>query len=210
MPVSHPALKQVSPHSEVLNLVSNNLPRSEIKSQEIQNLIDAMLDMARGIQGGKKRRTMVGLAAPQVGHNKRIIIVDVAATGLGDETSDFRVYINPTIVKKSDRKIDGREGCFSTGNVCGIVARHQSIMLQALNRHGAKVTEDYQDFVARIIQHEIDHLDGVRFPDHVTDDTKLHWVEPDQFGNYRINWRNWPHLCSQEKWQSIKAGIAND
>lgn len=195
----------VSPSSQILNEVAEPISPKIIRSPEIQALIDAMLSIAQGEQGDAKRKTMVGLAAPQVGISKRIIIVDTTSTGMG-ETPHLQVYINPVITKRSKQTEPGREGCYSTGNVCGIVERATEITIEAHDRNGQPVSETWSGFTARIFQHEVDHLDGIRFPDRIHDDTKLHWVEADQFDEYRIHWSIWGVTCPRERWDAIKAG----
>lgn len=197
-------LKLVSPNIEVLNQVSEEISPDVIGKKPTQELIDAMLKVANGEQGDKKRRTMVGLSAPQVGISKRVIVVDTASTGMG-ETPVLRAYVNPVIISKSEQTEQGREGCFSTGNVCGNVDRSSEVTIEAYDRKGNQVTETWTGFTARIFQHEIDHLDGVRFPDRIADDAKLHWVEPDKFGEYRTEWANWDILCPRSTWDSIKS-----
>jgi peptide deformylase len=199
-----PHLELISPRSNVLNERADVIPQEQITSPETQWLIVEMLAVANGTQGDTKKRTMVGLAAPQVGVGKRIIVVDVAGTGMGEEP-DLRVYVNPIIIKRSPKTEIGREGCFSTGNVCGIVDRASEITVEAFDRNGTAVKEDYEGFTARILQHERDHLDGIRFPDLISDNSRLHWVEPEQFGDYREHWRDWAAHCSRETWQEIKA-----
>ena len=192
------------PSSEVLNRVAEAIEIKEISSQEIQQLIDNMLGVANGEQGDTNRRTMVGLAAPQLGVSKRIVIIDTASTGMG-EAPELRAYINPVITSKSKHLEQGREGCFSTGNVCGNVDRSSEVVVSGYNRQGQLVSEVWAGFTARIFQHEIDHLDGIRFPDRITDDSKLHWVEPDKFGEYRTKWAEWQELCPREQWERIKS-----
>lgn len=141
---------------------------------------------------------MVGLAAPQIGISKRIILVDVKADGKG-KVGDLRVYINPEIIWKSKREGEWYEGCFSIKNICGIVSRPTSIKIQAFvlqpGRLQAKfIQEKHKGYVARIFQHEIDHLNGVLFIDHIKEPDKLHRVEDHEFPLYRNKqaWRNWP------------------
>lgn len=195
----------IAPKSASLNKVSAAVPLDEISSNETQLLITAMLAIATGIQDDKKVRTMVGLAAPQVGTNKRIIVVDVTSTGMG-ETPELRVYVNPFITERSPETEAGREGCFSTGNICGIVQRASQITIRAYNREGEPVQEQHKGFTARIFQHEVDHLDGVRFPDSIEDDNKLHWVEPERFGDYREHWQTWQAHCDRSVWEAMKSG----
>jgi len=198
-------LKLVSPNTEVLNQVSEEILPEAVSQKVTQELIEAMLKVANGEQGDKKRRTMVGLSAPQVGISKRVIVVDTASTGMG-EAPVLKAYVNPIIVTNSEQTEAGREGCFSTGNVCGNVDRSSEVTIEAYDRQGNQVTETWMGFTARIFQHEIDHLDGIRFPDRIADDAKLHWVEPDKFGEYRTEWANWDVLCPRSTWDGIKSG----
>jgi len=163
-----------------------------------------MLAIANGIQGDKNKRTVVGLAAPQVGISKRIIVVDITSVGMG-EKPDLQVYINPVITNRSTETEIGREGCFSTGNVCGIVDRSSEVTVEGFDRNGVPLKEVYRGFTARVFQHETDHLDGIRFPDRITDDADLHWVEPDQFGDYREQWRQWGVHCTRDAWETVKS-----
>lgn len=123
-------LEPVLPENNILNQVAKAIPVEAIKGKETQFLVDEMLRIANGTQGDKKRRTMVGLAAPQVGVSKRVIIVDIASTGMG-EVPDLRAYINPVVSKQSKQTEPGREGCFSTGNVCGNVERSSEVTVEA-------------------------------------------------------------------------------
>ncbi|MGH9856743.1 MAG: peptide deformylase, partial [Acidobacteriota bacterium] len=118
----------------------------------------------------------------------------------GGEQPDLKEFINPEIIESSDELEEGREGCFSTSRVCGIVERAKKVRVRAYNRQGELFEHEFEGFPARVAQHEIDHLDGIRFPDRITDDRNLHWVEENEFGDYRENWRNWAVNCSREKW----------
>jgi len=197
--------QQVPPSSEVLSLVAQEVPLHEILSKETQGLVDKLFRVANGRQGDAKFPTLVGLAAPQIGISKRVVIIGMNAVGNGEQP-ELKEFINPEIIEKSDELEDGREGCFSTGRVCGIVERAQRIKVRAYNRNGERFEHDFEGFPARIAQHEVDHLNGIRFPDRITDDKNLHWVEESEFGDYRENWRNWSLNCPREKWEAIKSG----
>ena len=185
------------------------IPPEEINSKEVQDTIEQMLDIAYG-KRDRTKAILVGLAAPQVGISKRIIIVDVLADGKGT-TGDARVYINPEIIFSSQEKEEWYEGCWSTDKVTGIVSRPKTIKIKAYTQDGEMVEEEYHGYTARIFQHEIDHLNGKEFVTHITNPNNLHWVEADQWVTYRNNeaWRNWPNKCSWERWKKIK-GISKE
>lgn len=181
-----------------LRKTAKEIPQSKISSKEILALIKHMLKIAYGKQKDKKKPVMVGLAAPQIGILKRIILVDIKADGKG-KVGDLRIYINPEVIWKSKQKEEWYEGCYSTGKICGIVKRSKSIKVKAFTitprRWKAKVMEEkYTGYVARIFQHEIDHLNGVLFIDHIKNQNHLHKVEPEEFPLYRNKkmWKNWP------------------
>jgi peptide deformylase len=165
-----------------------------------------MFKVAYGRQGDAKYPTLVGLAAPQIGISQRIVIIGMDAVGAGEQP-ELKAFINPEVIETSEEKEDGREGCFSTDRVCGIVERAKKVKLKAYDRDGHQVIHTFEGFPARIVQHEVDHLDGIRFPDRIRDDAKLHWVKEEEFGEYRVHWLDWDVLCPREKWEDIKAGL---
>ena len=112
----------------------------------------------------------VGLAAPQIGESLRMVIV--APQGVAryvhldlSGSSDTVVMINPVMVKKSSRKAKDWEGCLSIPGLYGLVRRFESLTVQFLAMDGQSVTREFSGFMARIVQHEMDHLDGVLFLD---------------------------------------------
>ena len=107
----------------------------------------------------------VGLAATQIGISLRIFIIRP------EETDQITVYINPRFISKGKTMLNGipgegnrLEGCLSIPNIWGIIKRHKSITLKYLDETGQKREEKFQDFPAIIVQHEMDHLDGILFP----------------------------------------------
>lgn len=199
---------QVKPGDPILNAIAREVSPADINSQYIQKLIDFMLELAAGKGHSKKdSRQMVGLAAPQVGAGVRVITIDFTADGSNKQQS-LEVFINPVITQKSDKAIVGREGCWSCDNVCGIVERAESLAIAAQDRNGKPIKRKFDGFIARIAQHEVDHLDGIRFPDRIPTDKpeNLHWVKTEEFEKYRNEWMNWPVLCPRERWEAIKNG----
>src|SRR3989338_4005272 len=197
--------KFAKPDDPILIKIAEPIDISTISSAQTQKAVEEMLSVAYGEQVERMKPLLVGLAAPQIGISMRIILVDVAARGRG-EVGDLRVYINPEIIYKSEEESDWYDGCFSTGRVCGVVSRPTKIKIKALTREGQLVEEKHEGYTARIFQHEIDHLNGIEFVAHISDDNKLHWVEEDEFPKYRNNegWRKWPKRCLREKWEQIK------
>lgn len=195
----------LAPTDPKLNEDSPAICPCKIKSVETQKNIDQMFEIAF------EKSRLVGLAAPQIGIEQRIILVDTAATGVFTEDSEppppqIQVFINPEILWKSDELITWREGCFSTGNIHGLVPRAKKVLIRAYDREGNVFTAEFEGYVARIFQHEIDHLDGVRFPERIMNDNDLHWVEPAEVPAYRIHWAEWKKRCPREKWIEMVHG----
>lgn len=195
----------VAPNDPVLLKIAAEIALSEIHSVEIKGAIERILDSSLGRQRDKNKPMAVGLAAPQIGISKRIIAVDLLANGKGS-VGDLQVFINPKIVWQSEELEEWYEGCWSTDRVCGIVSRPKEIKVEAFTVDGEKIISDYSGYTARIFQHEIDHLNGKEFVTHISDDNNLHWVEEDEFQNYRNGeaWRYWQKKCPREKWNKIK------
>ena len=201
-------LALVTPTDPILSRIANEVRPEEINAPLIQNVADRMLELSAG-KGHSKHdsRQMVGLAAPQLGVSKRIITIDLTADG-SNKKQHLQVIINPRITRRSEETVPGREGCWSCGNICGNVERATHVTLIGLDRKGKPVSFELTDFVARIAQHETDHLQGIRFPDRIPLDKpdRLHWVEHAEFDAYRSQWMHWPHLCPRERWEAMKAG----
>ena len=129
----------------------------------VQQLIDDLIATMRAAPG-------VGLAAPQVAAGQRIAVIEYGETP-EDAPEDFEpekklyVIVNPEIVARSEEMVDGAEGCLSLPGYAGNVMRHQAVTVKALNRKGKPIKIKARDWLARIFQHEIDHLDGVLFID---------------------------------------------
>jgi peptide deformylase len=135
---------------------------------DLQTLIDDMIDTMREAPG-------VGLAAPQVGISDRLIVVEYAEPPEvveGEEPKEVKpklyVMANPEIVKTSDEKVLGIEGCLSIPGLVGEVERFAMVQVKGLNRRGQPMKVKAEGWLARIFQHEIDHVNGVVFPDRAT------------------------------------------
>lgn len=153
---------------------------------------------------------LVGLAAPQIGIFERVILVDMNAAksrANGDVPQKFQVFVNPQVIWKSRETEVDREGCFSTGSLAGMVPRHTSIKVCAYTVDGEVVVQEYEGYLARVFQHEIDHLDGIRFPDRLEKGNALHIVTDEMLPAYREQWMDWNITCDLSEWESVKNGI---
>ncbi len=195
------------PGDPSLTMIAQEVPLIEIESTEIQSIIDRMFHIAQGERTDPNQRVMVGLAAPQIGISKRIILVDIGFDNEKKELGELTAFINPEILWASPEIVEGHEGCFSVDpRILGIVPRAQMIKIRAFDRHGNQIVAEYSGFIARIFQHETDHLNGIRFPDRVGPMGKLHWVENDRHEDYRKKWEHWDCPCPWDLWISMKEG----
>lgn len=112
----------------------------------------------------------VGLAAPQVGVNKRLIVYDTNAANPDDDgsTHEFKALINPEIIEASGSIISEKEACLSVVDYSADVKRYEKVVVTALDIDGNSLKFDAQGILAVIMQHEIDHLDGILFIDRIS------------------------------------------
>lgn len=123
-----------------------------------QQLVDDMLDTLDEAQG-------VGLAAPQVAESQRVIIVrlpddEESRKEYGKDAGVLHVLANPEIIKASKEMVEGVEACLSIPGFYGAVDRHESVVVSGLDRKGKPTRVKAKGWLARVFQHEIDHLDG--------------------------------------------------
>jgi len=140
--------------SAYLRKESAPVKKKYIKMTECQDFIDNMVETMYEKDG-------IGLAAPQVAKNLRIIVVADGKKPL--------VFINPTLYRKSWGKVKVEEGCLSVPGVWGMVERHRAVSVMALDRDGKKIRMRAKGMLAIVLQHEIDHLNGVLFIDKAED-----------------------------------------
>lgn len=125
---------------------------------ELQAIIDDMVETMREAPG-------VGLAAPQVNVSARIIVVEFGDEEDEDVPAKLYVVVNPEITRQSKEVITGVEACLSIPEVAGDVERHVAVTVKGQNRRGQPLKLKAKGWLARIFQHEIDHLNGVLFVD---------------------------------------------
>jgi peptide deformylase len=142
----------------VLRTQAAAVDRATLRSSRVQKLIDDMVETMAEYRG-------VGLAAPQVHEELRIFVAQLDADENDDEERPPLVAVNPEITAAGADTVEGWEGCLSIPDIRGLVPRARAITLRALNRRGDRIELPLQDFPARVVQHETDHLDGILFFD---------------------------------------------
>ena len=124
----------------------------------LQTLVDDMVETRRQAPG-------VGLAAPQVDESLRLIVVEFGDEENEETPTKLYVIVNPEITRPSQETLVGTEGCLSIPGLQGDVERFVAVTVKGLNRRGRPMTVKAKGWLARIFQHEIDHLDGILFTD---------------------------------------------
>jgi len=162
-------LQIVQAGDPVLRKVARTMSVDEIRSPATQRLIEEMRDTMRAAPG-------VGLAAPQIGESIQLAVIEDRVDYIKDIPSerlaehqrspvDFHVIINPKITILGDTTVDHFEGCLSVAGFAAIVRRGASVRVECLNERAELITITAQGWYARILQHEIDHLNGTLYID---------------------------------------------
>ena len=162
-------LEIVQTGDPVLRQVARMLTVEEIRSPEIQRLIVQMRDTMRAAPG-------VGLASPQIGESIQLAVIEDRIDYLQDVPAeqlaklqrspvDFHVIINPKLTPVGDETLDFYEGCLSVEGFAAVVARAANVRVECLNERAEPLTINAQGWYARILQHEIDHLNGTLYID---------------------------------------------
>ena len=126
--------------------------------KELKKLVDDMVETMREAPG-------VGLAAPQVGISEQVVVVEFGHEDDEEIPKQLYILVNPEIVKSSEEMVRGIEGCLSVPGVVGTVDRASIVTVQAQDQNGKKQKIRAVGWLARIFQHEIDHLNGILYTD---------------------------------------------
>jgi len=192
IPMDHPILWETA---EVLSL-------EEITSPEMQQLANQMIDYMKDRKNEGKE--IYGLSAPQIGISKRVIVIDM---NIGDDRktpfSKYEVFFNPVIQWKSNVTVLDQETCLSTGNIAAPVRRSIMVKFFGYDRNANLIFFTFHDLLARVAQHQVDHLEGIRFPELVEEGNGvLHWVEPQEINRYKVNWHIWEKEVTFDDWKN--------
>ena len=145
---------------DVLKQKAKRILKKDIINKK--ELIKEMTDLMRESKG-------LGIAAPQIGVSEKIVVIEI------EENPNYpnliklplTVMINPKVTPIGKEKIDGYEGCLSVPEIRGVVARYKKISVEYTDENGERYIKEFEDLQARVVQHEVDHLDGIVFIERV-------------------------------------------
>jgi peptide deformylase len=153
-------------------LLQKSIPVERFDGPELQELLRDMRDTMAHLNGA-------GLAAPQIGIGLRVVIFGVHANARYPDVEDVpdTVLINPVITPLGDEMEEGWEGCLSVPGMRGAVPRYKRLRYRGLDENGNAFERDVAAFHARVVQHEVDHLDGILYPMRMRDLSKFGFSE---------------------------------
>jgi len=153
-------------------LWQKSVPLTRFDSPELTELLQDMRDTMAHLNGA-------GLAAPQIGVGLRVVIFGVRGNPRYPDVEEVpdTVLINPTLTPLSDELEEGWEGCLSVPGMRGWVPRYTRLKYAGYDQHGKRFVREVSGFHARVVQHEVDHLDGVLYPMRIKDFTRFGFNE---------------------------------
>ena len=161
---------------DIPSIVTTPDPRLRQKSEKVhqiddetKRIIDEMIASSLAWEEEHEFELSAAMAAPQLGYNKRIIVVREDMSN--KDNANFVPFINPVVIKTEGKIIEDYEGCLSVPSVYGKVGRPYKARIKAVTENGEEVRLKATGFLARTLLHEIDHLDGILFIDHIKDQT---------------------------------------
>lgn len=161
---------------DIPSIVTTPDPRLRQKSEKVhqiddetRHIIDEMIASSLAWEEEHEFELSAAMAAPQLGYNKRIIVVREDMSN--KDNANFVPLINPVVIKTEGKIIEDYEGCLSVPSIYGKVGRPYKARIKAITENGEEVRLKATGFLARTILHEIDHLDGILFIDHIKDQT---------------------------------------
>lgn len=160
--------KIITTENPILRRKAKKVPKI---TPELRALADDMVETMRQAPG-------IGLAAPQVAQSVRLFVAEIEESQEHPGSGKLYIVFNPEYVYKSDEMVEGVEGCLSIPGWAGQVMRHHKVVIKGLDRHGKRIRVEAEGLLARVFQHEIDHLDGVLFTDRISDPKKIWEIQP--------------------------------
>ena len=167
--MGHPVLRQVA------------APVDRFGTRELLELVEDMQDTMRALNGA-------GLAAPQIGVSLRVVVFEVSRNPRYPQAEAVprTVLVNPELTPLGEETEEGWEGCLSVPGLRGLVPRYQRLRYRGYDPHGLPIDRTVEGFHARVVQHEVDHLDGILYPMRIKDLRNLGYEDvlfPDGVGS---------------------------
>ncbi len=176
--------------SDIITLPDKALRRSSRRvgliTSEIKKLVQDMQEATLSWEDSRAHEMGVALAAVQINKHLRVVIIRNNFEDKNDRT--FQVYVNPQVTKAYGELVDDFEGCLSIKNIYGRVPRYEKVKVKALDSNGKEVRLTAEGFLARVLQHEIDHTKGIVFIDHIKDKADAFFKLKDDGSLEPLNW----------------------
>ncbi|HET9886877.1 MAG TPA: peptide deformylase [bacterium] len=137
------------------------------RATAIEAIDEEVRQLARDLEDTLAKADGVGLAAPQIGVGRRILLAAPPPANEGDPPPPSRIYVNPEVVESFGPAAAAEEGCLSIPGIYEVVKRPPRVRIKAIDLEGREIDEILEGIPARILQHEIDHLNGVLFIDRI-------------------------------------------
>jgi len=162
-----------NPRDKIISLPNPHLrqrsKRVGVITHDIEQIVHDMISATLDWEDNRKHEVGVALAAPQIDTLLRIVVI---REDFEDKKNrNFTILINPEITKYEGEKVEDYEGCLSIKDIYGKVPRYSKVRVKALDIHGKEFRFTAEGFLARVVQHEIDHTNGTVFIDHIKDAT---------------------------------------
>lgn len=165
------------------DLVLVNDPRLRAQAAPVERFLPELARLAQDMLDTMHAHHGLGLAGPQIGVMRRIFVAHIPAPKSEEEeplhprAGETFVFVNPRLTRRAPDMVEGEEGCLSIPGWRGLVSRPAWVEVTAYTAGGEAFSLTADGLLARIIQHEMDHLDGVLYPDHITDRDKLWQID---------------------------------
>ncbi len=157
--------------SDIITLPHKSLRQKSKKinilSGDASDLAEKMKQATLSWEESRKHEVGVALAAVQINTLARLVIIRNDFNNKADQT--FQTLVNPKIIRREGEIVEDYEGCLSVKNIYGRVPRHNKVKIKAQDLNGKEIRMTAEGFLARVLQHEIDHTEGIMFIDHIKD-----------------------------------------
>jgi len=193
---------RLSPTDKLLRKTCTLVSKNELKTKDFQESVNSLLEFVysgsyKDTDKVRTKPSTVGLSANQVGISKRISIVDMA---VGHASyNDVHVLVNPEIIWRSKTETQRIEGCVNLQNIWGEVRRSYRVKVKALDRSGNELHMDLHGWPAILLQHEIDHLNGILFIDRLKNPKKALLAKNNEYKEFKKLKNSWKKFIDVSK-----------